>query len=75
MLLTNSKVSDKLLIKKTDDILMEAPKNDLNDDERIKIAVEWQPPTRELCVESVCIVLKHFKKVNGQNGKFSKKLK
>jgi ribosome biogenesis protein ERB1 len=42
MLLTNSKVSDKLLIKKTDDILMEAPKTDLTDDERVKTAVEWQ---------------------------------
>jgi hypothetical protein len=35
-------VSDKLLIKKTDDILMKTPKTDLTDDERIKTAVEWQ---------------------------------
>jgi hypothetical protein len=42
MLLTNSKVSNKLLIKKTDDILMKTPKTDLTDDERIETAVEWQ---------------------------------
>jgi ribosome biogenesis protein ERB1 len=67
MLLMTSKVSDKLLIKKTNDILMEAPKTDLNDDERLKIAVECQTQTRELHDESVRIVLKHFKEVNGHN--------
>jgi hypothetical protein len=63
LLLMNSKVSDKLLIKKTDDILIVAPKTDLNDDERLTIAVEGQTQTRELYDESVRIVVKHFKEV------------
>lgn len=63
VILINPKVGDKLLIKKTDDLLVEAPKTDLQEDERIKNVISWIAPSSEDHDQGIRIVLHHFKDV------------
>uniref|UniRef100_A0A336MZH9 Ribosome biogenesis protein BOP1 homolog n=1 Tax=Culicoides sonorensis TaxID=179676 RepID=A0A336MZH9_CULSO len=63
VILINPKVGDKLLIKKTDDLLVEAPKSDLQENERISSVVSWDTPSKEDHDQGIRIVLHHFKDV------------
>lgn len=62
-ILINPKVGDKLLIKKTDDLLVEAPKSDTQENERVTNVVSWSTPSLEEYDQGVRIVLHHFKDV------------
>ncbi|XP_011207973.2 ribosome biogenesis protein BOP1 homolog [Bactrocera dorsalis] len=63
LLLINPKVGDKLLIKKTDDLLAEAPQNDTMESERIKTAVQWSVAEKEEQEKGVRLVITHFKPI------------
>ncbi|XP_063708159.1 ribosome biogenesis protein BOP1 homolog [Culicoides brevitarsis] len=62
-ILINPKVGDKLLIKKTDDLLIEAPKHDTEENERVKNVISWSVPSQEDYDQGIRIVLHHFKDV------------
>ncbi|XP_064552174.1 ribosome biogenesis protein BOP1 homolog [Drosophila montana] len=63
LLLINPKVGDKLLIKKTDDLLAESPSLDVIDNERIKAAVQWSNAEPEEQEKGVRVVITHFKPI------------
>uniref|UniRef100_A0A182P0N9 Ribosome biogenesis protein BOP1 homolog n=1 Tax=Anopheles epiroticus TaxID=199890 RepID=A0A182P0N9_9DIPT len=63
VLLINPKVGDYMLVKKTDDLLAEAPSSDTDDNERIKTAVQWGEVTEEEKKLGVRIVISHFREV------------
>lgn len=63
LLLINPKVGDKMLIKKTDEILSEAPKTEAIENERIKTAVQWNVAEGEEYEAGFRIILTHFKDV------------
>lgn len=52
-----------MLVKKTDDILVEAPKVDLLESDRIKTAVQWATAEGEEYEKGFRLVLTHFKPV------------
>ncbi|KAH8331439.1 hypothetical protein KR074_003580 [Drosophila pseudoananassae] len=63
LLLINPKVGDKVLVKKTDDLLAEEPSSDVIESERIKAAVQWataEPAEQE---KGVRVVINHFKPI------------
>ncbi|XP_073812684.1 ribosome biogenesis protein BOP1 homolog [Musca autumnalis] len=63
LLLINPKVGDKMLVKKTDDLLAEAPQIDTLESDRIKTAVQWataEPAEQE---KGVRLVITHFKPI------------
>lgn len=63
LLLINPKVGDKLLIKKTDDLMAEVPQIDTMETERVKTAVEWSVATGEQQAKGVRLIIKHFKPI------------
>ncbi|XP_053672587.1 ribosome biogenesis protein BOP1 homolog isoform X2 [Anopheles nili] len=63
VLLINPKVGDYMLVKKTDDLLAEAPRSDTIDSERIQAAVQWNEVTEEEQKAGVRIVITHFREV------------
>uniref|UniRef100_A0A182IXM4 Ribosome biogenesis protein BOP1 homolog n=1 Tax=Anopheles atroparvus TaxID=41427 RepID=A0A182IXM4_ANOAO len=64
VLLINPKVGDSVLVKKTDDLLAEAPRADTVDNERIQTAVQWgDEVTEEERKAGVRIVITHFRDV------------
>lgn len=63
LLLINPKVGDKLIIKKTDDLLAEAPQIDTMESERIKTAVQWSVAEKEEQEKGVRLVITHFKPI------------
>ncbi|KFB50623.1 hypothetical protein ZHAS_00018947 [Anopheles sinensis] len=63
VLLINPKVGDHLLVKKTDDLLAEAPRHDTIDNERIQTAVQWGEVTEEERKAGVRVVITHFRDV------------
>ncbi|EDW77174.1 uncharacterized protein Dwil_GK22227 [Drosophila willistoni] len=64
LLLVNPKVGDKLLIKKTDDLLAEEPSNqDIIDNERIKTAVQWSTAEAAEQEKGVRVIINHFKPI------------
>lgn len=63
LLLINPKVGDKLLIKKTDDLLAESPNLDVIENERIKAAVQWSTAEPEEQEKGVRVVITHFKPI------------
>lgn len=63
LLLINPKVGDKLLIEKTDEVLLEEPKNDAIDNERIATAVNWTLPERHEYESGIRIIINHFKEI------------
>lgn len=64
LLLINPKVGDKMLVKKTDDLLSEAPKIDTMETDRIKTAVQWLTAEKEEQEKGVRVVINHFKPVS-----------
>ncbi|XP_020800532.1 ribosome biogenesis protein BOP1 homolog [Drosophila serrata] len=63
LLLVNPKVGDKVLVKKTDDLLAEAPKQDVIESERIKVAVQWSTAEADEQEKGVRVVITHFKPI------------
>lgn len=63
LILLNPKVGDKMLIKKTDEILIEAPKIDGLDNERIKTAVQWATAEGDEYESGYRIIITHFKSI------------
>ncbi|CAD7015168.1 ribosome biogenesis protein BOP1 homolog [Ceratitis capitata] len=63
LLLINPKVGDKLIVKKTDDLLAETPQVDTMESERIKTAVQWSVAEKEEQEKGVRIVITHFKPI------------
>uniref|UniRef100_A0A182MQ54 Ribosome biogenesis protein BOP1 homolog n=2 Tax=Anopheles culicifacies TaxID=139723 RepID=A0A182MQ54_9DIPT len=63
VLLINPKVGDYVLVKKTDDLLQEAPVSDTVDNERIQAAIQWGDVTEEEKKLGVRIVITHFREV------------
>uniref|UniRef100_A0A182WLI9 Ribosome biogenesis protein BOP1 homolog n=1 Tax=Anopheles minimus TaxID=112268 RepID=A0A182WLI9_9DIPT len=63
VLLINPKVGDYMLVKKTDDLLAEAPRTDTVDNERIETAIQWGEVTEEESKLGVRIVITHFREV------------
>ncbi|XP_055530537.1 ribosome biogenesis protein BOP1 homolog [Wyeomyia smithii] len=63
LLLINPKVGDSLIVKKTDDLLVEAPKSEVVDNERIATAVQWVEVSEDDRKAGVRIVIDHFKEV------------
>lgn len=63
LLLVNHLVGDKMLVKKTDDILTEAPKIDLLENERIKTAVQWATAEGEDFEKGYRLIITHFKPI------------
>ncbi|XP_023305270.2 ribosome biogenesis protein BOP1 homolog [Lucilia cuprina] len=63
LLLINPKVGDKMLVKKTDDLLAEAPQNDALESERIKTAVQWSTAEAAEQEKGVRVVINHFKPI------------
>uniref|UniRef100_A0A182KD43 Ribosome biogenesis protein BOP1 homolog n=1 Tax=Anopheles christyi TaxID=43041 RepID=A0A182KD43_9DIPT len=63
VLLINPKVGDYMLVKKTDDLLAEAPRSDTVDNERIQTAIQWGEVTEEEKKLGVRIVITHFREV------------
>lgn len=65
LLLINPGVGDiKLITKKTDDLLSEAPKTDVLENERIQSAVEWESKVSDEDFKSgIRLVLNHFQEV------------
>ncbi|KXJ78016.1 hypothetical protein RP20_CCG005849 [Aedes albopictus] len=63
VMLINPQVGDSLLVKKTDDLLAEAPKSETVDNERITTAVQWVDFTDEERRSGVRIVINHFKEI------------
>ncbi|XP_050073826.1 ribosome biogenesis protein BOP1 homolog [Anopheles maculipalpis] len=63
VLLINPKVGDYMLVKKTDDLLAEAPRSDTVDNERIQTAIQWGEVTEEESKAGVRIVITHFREV------------
>lgn len=62
-LLINPHVGDCLLSKKTDDLLAEAPKHEVVDNERISTAVQWVDVAEEEQKAGVRIVINHFREI------------
>ncbi|XP_062543428.1 ribosome biogenesis protein BOP1 homolog [Armigeres subalbatus] len=63
VLLINPQVGDNLIVKKTDDLLAEAPKSETVDNDRITTAVQWVDFTDEERRSGVRIVINHFKEI------------
>jgi len=63
LLLINPKVGDKMLIKKSDDILNEMPKNDIIDNDRIRTAVQWNLCDNNEYEVGIRIIINHFKEI------------
>lgn len=63
VLLINPKVGDSLIVKKTDDLLAEAPKSETVDNDRITTAVQWVDFTEEEHKSGIRIVINHFKEI------------
>jgi len=63
VLLINPQVGDKLMIKKTDDLLNEAPRKDHEDSDRIATAVGWKEVSKEDYKQGVRLIIDHFKEV------------
>lgn len=63
LLLINPKVGDKVLVKKTDDLLAEAPSQDVIESERIKTAVQWSNAEADEQEKGVRVVITHFKPI------------
>lgn len=63
LILLNPKVGDKMLTKKTDDVLTEAPKSDQLENERIKSAVQWAVSEGDEYEKGHRIVITHFKPI------------
>lgn len=63
VLLINPQVGDSLIVRKTDDLLAEAPKSETVDNERITTAVQWVDVTEEEQKSGVRIVINHFKEI------------
>uniref|UniRef100_A0A182SEN2 Ribosome biogenesis protein BOP1 homolog n=1 Tax=Anopheles maculatus TaxID=74869 RepID=A0A182SEN2_9DIPT len=63
VLLINPKVGDYMLVKKTDDLLAEAPRSDTVDNERIQTAIQWGEVTEEESKSGIRIVITHFREV------------
>lgn len=67
MILVNPKVGDNLLTKKTDEILVEAPKIDLLENERIKTAVQWSTCEGDEYEKGFRLIITHFKSIKQVN--------
>ncbi|XP_037950233.1 ribosome biogenesis protein BOP1 homolog [Teleopsis dalmanni] len=63
LLLINPKVGDNLIVKKTDDLLSEEPKNEQLESERIKNAVQWATADSAEQEKGVRVVITHFKPI------------
>ncbi|XP_058833184.1 ribosome biogenesis protein BOP1 homolog [Topomyia yanbarensis] len=63
LLLINPNVGDSLISRKTDDLLAEAPKSEVVDNERIATAVQWVEVTEDERKAGVRIVINHFKDI------------
>lgn len=63
LLLINPKVGDKMLVKKTDDLLAEAPPIDALESDRIKTAVQWATADAAEQEKGVRVVINHFKPI------------
>lgn len=63
LLLVNPKVGDKMLVKKTDDLLSEEPQSDSMESERIKTAVQWSTADSAGQEKGVRVVITHFKPI------------
>uniref|UniRef100_A0A1Q3EYN9 Ribosome biogenesis protein BOP1 homolog n=1 Tax=Culex tarsalis TaxID=7177 RepID=A0A1Q3EYN9_CULTA len=62
-LLINPHVGDSLISKKTDDLLAEAPKHEVVDNERISTAVQWVEIAEEEHKAGFRIVINHFREI------------
>lgn len=67
LILVNPKVGDSLLTKKTDEILIEAPKIDLIENDRIKTAVQWSKCEGDEYEKGFRLVITHFKLIQQVN--------
>lgn len=67
LILLNPKVGDNLLTRKTDEILKEAPKVDMIENERIKTAVQWAAADGEDFDVGARIIITHFKTIQQVN--------
>lgn len=63
LILINHLVGDKMLVKKTDEILTEAPKIDTLESERIKAAVQWATVEGDDYDIGFRLVITHFKPI------------
>lgn len=67
LILLNPKIGDKMLTKKTDEVLQEAPKSDQLENERIKTAVQWSVSEGDEYENGTRIVITHFKPIKQVN--------
>lgn len=63
LILVNPKIGDKLLTKKTDEILTEAPIIDQLENERIKTAVQWSTASGDDYDVGFRLIITHFKSI------------
>ncbi|XP_055624246.1 ribosome biogenesis protein BOP1 homolog [Toxorhynchites rutilus septentrionalis] len=63
LLLINPQVGDHLIVKKTDDLLAEAPKSEVVDNDRIATAVQWVEVSEEERKAGVRVVINHFREI------------
>lgn len=63
LILVNPKVGDRMLTERTDEILVEAPKSDLIENERIKTAVQWATSEGDEKDVGFRLVITHFKPI------------
>nr|XP_018906678.1 PREDICTED: ribosome biogenesis protein BOP1 homolog [Bemisia tabaci] len=63
LLLINPSVGDFLVVGKTDTLLDEPPEQTAIVAERIKAAVQWEHPEKELWDKGIRIVINHFKEI------------
>lgn len=63
LILINPKVGDKMLTRKTDELLLEAPQSDLLENERIKTAVQWASAEGDEHEKGYRLIITHFKPI------------
>lgn len=63
LLFINPEVGDRVIVKRTDDILSVVPKKDLIESDRITTAVQWTEPDADEYKNGVRIIINHFKSV------------
>lgn len=63
LLFINPEVGDRLIVKRTDEILSVVPKKDLIESDRITTAVQWVEPEGDEVKNGVRIIINHFKSI------------
>jgi ribosome biogenesis protein ERB1 len=61
----NPDVGDKLVVKKTDELLAEAPQQgEYKPSDRVSVAVQWEPVDQEKWDKGIRIIIRHFKTIH-----------